>query len=933
MKLLASIAILLLVELAPGVNALEECQITEDTIKSTSCFIGGQCYVEGDKRTTVNGVTGISTISQCQTCTPSLHQTVWSVLPGFVASTLDPPSDCSAIPTDTYQSCSTPSFEWLTMSRKTTAGSKAFKGGIDGNNLFIVAHLKAAIDTEDQMVNTTNYDYVIRGPYSTTDPKGDNAKELTVPLTPYSPTQGARENSGGSFGQYDIGVIKVDISTGNPIDVFQYVGNGFDQPVDIVAQDGNFVVCGHFTGNLTVPMLDANGVMAEKTIRNSNLAGSELPDNNNQYHPNTRDSAGETGEDDGFIIKANGDTGVASWIVHYPQSNKDAEIVSIDMDKAGDVYAAGYTCSQQANSNGLKVCDGIVAKFSGADGMLIWEKKYIDLGGVIEIVYDEVDNSLYYSASTTYAGSAKDVAAHKYCTNENGCAIIGRLSAADGSSDWMRSVHGSPRLSSLDQSGDIELAPEDTDGPYVYVALDDVGEASGPVDLDNGSPYAACMDDNTNVMTPEYEISLTKRVLASDCPVNTTFVDRNDDDSNAFMAAMANTKTYCGESNTNDACLMKFHKYSGLPMWGKDVPPLVAIVPSADGKSIMTAGAYNSKSGYMFDSVELPGYVREGGLASQTVGMYNAQLSSSDGTGEFALHMGGGSKDKVYDIVADNAGNIYNIGFSTSLTMNWGGLTTYMTEVDVAPEDVRSQSNGDHLYVAKLGGATSTTPSCLSTCTDTTATATVDSNSCFIDSVCYAAGDTSEMFGTGPCYKCDPAVSQREWSEDSTVVGQTHCFIYDICVPRGDSLFSQRRTWGPKTFSKCQLCDPTQAAYAYVVNDKGFTAIEGGSIPKDCEVVTEVPTPLPSYNPTNSPVKNTKNPTNSPVKNPTKNPTNSPVKNPTNSPSITQTTSPPSAETTVKVPDTSSGTYSSPGKMYSRVYAAGVVIWLAVFIL
>ena len=130
-----------------------------------------------------------------------------------------------------------------------------------------------------------------------------------------------------------------------------------------------------------------------------------------------------------------------------------------------------------------------------------------------------------------------------------------------GSSDWMRSVNGSPRIISLDMSGDIELTPEGTGGMYFHVALNNVIEAPGPVSLDNGSPYAACRNNITGVMTPEYKISQNKRILASECPVNNSFVDCDENDDSAFKAPIENTKTFCDESHKKDACLMKFHTY------------------------------------------------------------------------------------------------------------------------------------------------------------------------------------------------------------------------------------------------------------------------------------------------------------------------------------------------------------------------------------
>ena len=34
----------------------------------------------------------------------------------------------------------------------------------------------------------------------------------------------------------------------------------------------------------------------------------------------------------------------------------------------------------------------------------------------------------------------------------------------------------------------------------------------------------------------------------------------------------------------------RYHKYTGLPIWARDSPMVAAMVPSPDGKSLMTTG-------------------------------------------------------------------------------------------------------------------------------------------------------------------------------------------------------------------------------------------------------------------------------------------------------------------------------------------------------
>ena len=165
--------------------------------------------------------------------------------------------------------------------------------------------------------------------------------------------------------------------------------------------------------------------------------------------------------------------------------------------------------------------------------------------------------------------------------------------------------------------------------------------------------------------------------------------------------------------------------------------------------------------------------------------------------------------------------------------MNWGGPSGLRTKIvegsfSGVPETLSTPSQTQeeivtHLFVAKLNAATETVPSCLTACSDTTATATIEATSCFIDGVCYAEGDTAEAFGKA-CHVCDPATSQTEWSAGPTM-GTSHCFIDGICWGDGDYLFTQRNTRAAKVYSSCQYCSPADDATAWSVA-AGFEVVD-----------------------------------------------------------------------------------------------------------
>ena len=598
-----------------------------------------------------------------------------------------------------------------------------------------------------------------------------------------------------------------------------------DENSGLAASGDVLAISGHFAGNLSAHMSDDT----ISTILNSNTAPGELPDADDQFHPNAKSAAGHTGVDDGFVIKASASTGKADWIKHYPQSNSDAQVVGVDVDAAGNVYGSGYSC-ETAGDDAAKVCTGFIAKFAASDGALVWESKFDEIGATLWLKYDASDNAIYFTATTAYGGKEKSevLKAHPNCEHDT-CAVTGRLSATDGAMHWVRTFQASPRWGVFDQSGDVELAV-DADGPYIYAAFDDAGE-SGGVSLDAGTPYAGCKAADGTV-TPEYEISTTKRISSGDCPGGTTFVAQ--DDADAVPAAAAKTHVLCGDKSAGDACIVKYHKYTGLPVWARDAPMVAGLAPMPDGKGLAVTGWYYygwAESGRTFGSRVLPGYLRVDGLGSQAWGIYNAKLTTAHGDGAYVLHSGGGKDDRIYDLAIDSDGNVYNVGYMKNRVMNWGGpggLQTKLVETGgeavadtgTAPE----MSEESHMFVAKLAAATESVPSCLDTCSGTTDTATVKAGFCFIDGVCYAADATAEAFGKA-CHQCTPATSQTAWSPAASL-GTTHCFIDDICWEDGDFAFTQKKTHSPKVYSTCEHCSAAANAEAWSLK-AGYELVDG----------------------------------------------------------------------------------------------------------
>ena len=126
-------------------------------------------------------------------------------------------ASCSAAVDHTYKACEVPEFEWAVYGTYTTGRMYGMASAIAGDYIFAGGFLKSTLNPEADGFVESTADYGITGPFTTIDPDGTNATTVEVDLESYPTSGGAKENAGGSWRAYEVGVAKIDITTGEPV--------------------------------------------------------------------------------------------------------------------------------------------------------------------------------------------------------------------------------------------------------------------------------------------------------------------------------------------------------------------------------------------------------------------------------------------------------------------------------------------------------------------------------------------------------------------------------------------------------------------------------------------------------------------------------------------------------------------------------------------
>jgi hypothetical protein len=127
------------------------------------------------------------------------------------------------------------------------------------------------------------------------------------------------------------------------------------------------------------------------------------------------------------------------------------------------------------------------------------------------------------------------------------------------------------------------------------------------------------------------------------------------------------------------------------------------------------------------------------------------KLDAINGNGIYAMDGGGDSMEYFHGFGMNSQGDMLISGYSRSSSFHFGDQTLTNTQSAAAG------GAGDNKIFTIQVSATSSTPSCISSCASNTPVITTDK--CFIDNYCYA-DSTAAPYPARECFKCDASTSQ-----------------------------------------------------------------------------------------------------------------------------------------------------------------------------
>ena len=732
------------------------------------------------------------------------------------------------VPTDTYQDCEFHQVQWATIAQAATGRMYPRRMTMLGDTAVVAGHIKSTgtgmserpcekfttfdrstpprpwsasrmrgfpipvdsifdslrhtVDTcagTDDAYWTTKsgsqtQDFEMHGPFSRSDPDGSAGTSVHEDLKSY--------NIGG-WDQYEMGFVLINGKTGVPLDIVHFGGRGQDGLWDAKGSpDGTkLVASGFFSGNLTVGSTTIYS--AESTRTKTMHDGVAM---------------------DGWVAKFAADV-TPDWVKAWPVSDAGAATSSnclgVDFDTSKNVFAVGYQCNQ--------TCNGAMAHLASADGSTVTEKEFTDAQHFERVTLATDGSGDFFVRGKLRTTDGTVTAANPTpfgvaCVAED-CGVIARMTSTL-EVVWARTIEGAD-FSTRYFSGEVEVDAMGND--YIYVAMRDAAP-NGVVPLDSGTPYAGCKDAD-GVVTPAYLISTTKMVTSTDCPSGSTFVGT--DSADAVTAASANTGVHCIGS-LEDGCVMKYHAYTGLPIWATMVAGIDAIVSTVDG----TLHAIGDNSQADFDTKSTPHASRSW--------VWHAELDAATGKGKSVQAFGDSSgSSSAYDAAVNSDGDVLVTGYSQA--NSW-----YFDDGFTVEYPIENRERNAFLFLIDTDAKVM--PSCL----ESTTTCAIKAEKCYINGVCYDSGDTAANVGTD-CKVCDPTQSQTAFVDGPTL-GVTQCYINGVCKNAEDK-FSYAPRYSAPTDSTCQYCDPPKSSTAWSVKD-GFTAVSGTNPPDDCLVADDTAT-------------------------------------------------------------------------------------------
>lgn len=682
-----------------------------------------------------------------------------------------------------FDGCEFPKFEWAVAST-TTGGSFTVRklAVVDSN---VVAFGSATL--EDGAAQT------LKGPFTAEDPTASSGTE----------TEKVMMDGGGTQCAFSF----LNKNDGTPVKSEFVDGTGECEVYAVSSRSYTTVAGLSIKGTLST----GTGICADASYDTYSVVCTE-----NQERVTTVNSTIYNAVLISFDAKFNPD-----WLA-FPFANPDViysytTVYGTAVDSSGGVYAAGVVNTSPVGRRPGN--SGMLAKLSEYDGSVVWQKAFPEATFLVNVVYDENEHVLFVTAFLK--SNTEDVFA---CTNDDGCTALMRISADDGSVHWLRYTPGWMR--GPKDKGEVHLAHPD-DGPYVY-AFYHYGGAYGTVSLDAGTSYAGCEDANGNI-TLEYEEPFdmnTEKLTQEDCDeegLGTYFGP----ETNMAPANETSSEAYCPKWYH---CLVKYHKVTGLPVWGSLLTTQVtAFVPQAD-KIIFVGPVYNSMA-YVGD-VKVPTGVSL--LEGYDVSIQGA-VSTEDGAGLYVQPIIADRAWAGYPALVQDDDEVTYLSFVT--TSNVTSMGNAPAGFDVVRGDVCGPEQdlcmgAQSLVVAKLGTfpeSETMMPNCLTACSDT-GKPTIKEGMCYIDQMCYNDGDDAAHIGM-PCLQCNAAESQEYWKEYN-LLSDSFCLIDKVCKRKGQFAGTSRSE------SQCQFCDPLMDNTAFSVKE-GYKVNKTAVIPDECSMIED----------------------------------------------------------------------------------------------
>lgn len=238
--------------------------------------------------------------------------------------------------------------------------------------------------------------------------------------------------------------------------------------------------------------------------------------------------------------------------------------------------------------------------------------------------------------------------------------------------------------------------------------------------------------------------------LVTSCPAGSTYHAFNS--SQAMSARAAFSGAICSGTTAN-SCAIKYHKYTGLPIFGTAIAAARALGAGPDG--ILLAGSYYSETFSWAEQMAQTSLI-SGPRSSVS---YQALVDKDTGRGVYvqALSSPGGWV-QTYSSVTDSDGNFY-------VLMGHNTNELYADDFELKlPVTGGGSYDKRHMLVEKyttgVNGRTYV-PSCIQSCQDNNADNVIKDGTCYISNFCYDAGDTFSKSTGEQCRICNPDINPK----------------------------------------------------------------------------------------------------------------------------------------------------------------------------